>query len=29
MLIEYQEFHEKLKDEETNILEVMLNVSLG
>lgn len=29
MLIEYKEFHEKLKDEETHILETMLECSLG
>lgn len=29
MLIEYKEFQEKLKDEETHILEAMLKCSLG
>lgn len=28
MLIENQEFHEKLKDEESNIVEAMLKCSL-
>lgn len=29
MLIKNQEFQEKLKDEETNILEAMIKCSLG